>query len=139
VAALSSLVADIEDEIDPISKLRIVGPEIRLTSNTELGAFRIVQEAIRNTRRHAEAAHLQVVVTFAPDHVKLTVTDDGKGFNSEDLGDYAPEHLGLLGMSERARLLGGHLELHSSPGHGTEVEVAIPLEGPPLIHGEVGS
>jgi PAS domain S-box-containing protein len=139
VAALSSLVADIEDDADPISELRIVGPETRLTSNTELGAFRIVQEAIRNTLRHAEAAHLQVVVTFAPDQVKLTVSDDGKGFNPEDLGDYAPEHLGLLGMRERARLLGGRLDLHSSPGHGTEVEVAIPLEGPPLIHGEVGS
>jgi signal transduction histidine kinase len=139
VAALSSLVADIEDEADPISELRIVGPEIRLTSNTELGAFRIVQEAIRNTLRHAEAAHLQVVVTFAPDQVKLTVTDDGKGFNPEDLDNYAPEHLGLLGMRERARLLGGRLDLHSSPGDGTEVEVAIPLEGPPLIDGEVGS
>jgi signal transduction histidine kinase len=80
-----------------------------------------------------------VVVTFAPDQVKLTVTDDGKGFNPEDLDNYAPEHLGLLGMRERARLLGGRLDLHSSPGDGTEVEVAIPLEGPPLIDGEVGS
>ena len=67
-------------------------------------------------------AHLQVVVAFAPDQVKLSVTDDGRGFSPEDLGDYAPEHLGMLAMRERARLLGGHLDvqLGSRAGnHGT--------------------
>jgi signal transduction histidine kinase len=139
VAALSSLVADIEDEAEPVSEFKIVGTEVRLTSDTELGAFRIVQEAIRNTLRHAVATHLQVVVAFAADQVKLTVTDDGKGFSPEDLGDYAPEHLGLLGMRERARLLGGRLDVRSSLGQGTVVEVSIPLDGPQLIHSAASS
>jgi signal transduction histidine kinase len=139
VAALSSLVADIEDEAEPVSEFKIVGTEVRLTSDTELGAFRIVQEAIRNTLRHAVATHLQVVVAFAADQVKLTVTDDGKGFSPGDLGDYAPEHLGLLGMRERARLLGGRLDVRSSLGQGTVVEVSIPLDGPQLIHSAASS
>lgn len=138
VAALSSLVADIEDEDDPICELKILGSAVRLNSDTELGAFRIVQEAIRNALHHAGATHLQVTVAFAPDHVKLTVTDDGQGFSPEDLGEYAPEHLGLLGMRERARLLGGLLDVHSAPGHGTMIEVSIPLDGPQLIHDAVG-
>lgn len=139
VAALSSLIADIEDEADPVAELRVVGKEIRLPADTELGAFRIVQEAIRNALRHAGANHLRVRVEFADDQITLTVTDDGKGFDPERLSELDPEHLGLLGMRERARLLGGRLDVRSLPGQGTAVELTIPLDGTPPVRATVDS
>lgn len=126
VAALSSLVADIEDEDDPAAELRVHGTEVRLHSEVELGSFRIIQEATRNALRHAGASHLTITVTFGPDELTLSVTDDGAGFDLDGLSEQDSEHLGLLGMRERARLLGGHLEVHSAPSRGTTVVATVP-------------
>ncbi len=127
VAALSSLLADVEDEDGLASELQVSGDKARLSPEAELGAFRIVQEAVRNTLRHAQARHLWVALRFGPDEVGITVTDDGCGFSTENLDDLAPTHLGLLGMRERAHLLGGRLHVHSTLGGGTVVEALIPL------------
>lgn len=127
VAALSSLKADIEEEGDHVAELHVVGTETRLSAAIELGSFRIVQEAIRNTLRHAGASHLSVTVTFQPDNLTLSVTDDGAGFNIDSFSEQDSEHLGLLGMRERARLLGGRLEVRTGSGQGTEVVATIPL------------
>ena len=129
VAALQGLVADIEDEDDPIGELKVVGKETRLDPETELGSFRIVQEAVRNALRHAGATHLDVTVAFESQHLALAVADDGKGFRPESLGELDPEHLGILGMRERARLLSGQLNVRSEEGRGTVVEVTIPIDG----------
>ncbi len=130
VAALSSLIADIEDEAEPNTELRVFGAETRLASEVELGAFRIAQEAVRNTLGHAGASHLLVTITFGPEKLALTITDDGQGFDPVSLGTQDRQRLGLLGMHERARLLGGHLDVRSAPGQGTVVEATIPLDGP---------
>jgi signal transduction histidine kinase len=137
VAALSSLVADIEDEAGLAVKLRVIGTECRLASDAELGAFRIAQEAMRNSLRHAGASQLLVTVEFGANELALTVADDGRGFNPESLGEHGSGHLGLLGMSERTRLLGGHLQVRSAPGQGTVVEAAVPLDGPRPERGTV--
>jgi signal transduction histidine kinase len=130
VAALSSLVADIEDEDGPVAELQVVGPASRLASEIELGAFRIVQEAVRNALRHAKADNLKVTVEFAPTQLTLSVKDDGRGFGPQNLDERDLEHLGLLGMRERVRLLGGHLEIESVSEQGTVIEATIPLDGP---------
>jgi signal transduction histidine kinase len=127
-AAVSTLVADIEDEADPVAELRVRGSEIRLAPEVELGAFRIVQEAVRNSLRHADASHLTVTILFEPEELDISVTDDGKGFTLEGRGELDPEHLGILGMRERARLLSGHLDVRTAPGQGTAVEASFPLE-----------
>jgi len=139
VAALSSLVADIEDEAEPNAELRVVGTETRLASEVELGAFRITQEAVRNTLRHAGASYLLVTIAFGPEELALTITDNGQGFNPVILVEQDPQHLGLLGMRERARLLGGHLEVRSAPGQGAVIEATIPLDEPRLGRGSVAS
>ncbi len=130
VAALSSLVDDIRDDVEPVISFRVIGTETRLASEVELGAFRIAQEAVRNALRHAGATHLSIAISIEPKELALNITDDGQGFDPERLGEHDPEHLGLLGMRERARLLGGHLDVRSAPGEGTAVEARIPLDGP---------
>ena len=132
VAAISSLVADIEEEGSPMVELHVAGPEARLLPEVELGAFRIVQEAIRNSLRHARAQRIDVVVEFRPDELTLRVSDDGRGFDAEKVNEVDAEHLGLLGMRERARLLGGHLEVRTGDARGTTTLAVIPRgEGHP--------
>ena len=127
VAALSSLMDDIEDQSQLVAELRIIGTETRLDSEIELGSFRIIQEAIRNTLRHSEASFLSVTVTFGSDELTLNVEDNGSGFDPESPSERDSEHLGLLGMRERSRLLGGRLEVHSVLGRGTSVVATLPL------------
>ncbi|MHB1974754.1 MAG: sensor histidine kinase [Acidimicrobiales bacterium] len=127
VPALSSLLADIEEETELVTVLVVSGRQSRLSPDLELGAFRIVQESARNTLRHAAALQLSVTVEFGADEITLCASDDGKGFALEEVDELEGGHLGLLGMAERASLLGGHLDLRSSPGLGTVVRAVLPL------------
>ncbi|HVA75732.1 MAG TPA: ATP-binding protein [Acidimicrobiales bacterium] len=130
VAALSTLLTDAEDEATFVAELKVTGTEPHLAPEIELGVFRIVQEAVRNTLRHAGASQLLVTVGFRTDELALSVSDDGQGFVPQGLGEQDSGHLGLLGMRERTRLLGGHLDLRSAPGHGTVVEATVPFATP---------
>jgi signal transduction histidine kinase len=107
------------------------GDERRLPPEVETALFRIGQEAISNIARHAGAANAFIGVTFQPNGVVLEVEDDGRGFEPGAVRDPAPGTggWGLLGMRERASLLGGSLDLTSEPGAGTRLEVTIPLAG----------
>ncbi len=127
VAAVSSLLEDVGEQANLDTELRVTGEAVRLAPEVELGAFRITQEAVRNTLRHAAAGRLVATVGFGAGELGLTVADDGCGFVPEALDDLAAAHLGLLGMHERASLLGGHLEVRSAPGAGTVVEARVPL------------
>lgn len=126
-AALSSLLADVEVESSLATTLTVTGVVRRLSPEVELGAFRIAQEALRNVVRHARASQVELQVGFGADELVLCVVDDGGGFAPEQLAEAPTEHLGLLGMSERARLLGGSLAVRSAPGRGTRVEATVPL------------
>ena len=126
-AAISSLKADLDEGGEPVIEFRVVGTERRLIADVELGSFRIVQEALRNTLRHARANHVMVSVSFGSNELTLSVIDDGQGFNLQALSEQDSEHLGLLGMRERARLLGGQLEVRTGQGHGTQLIATIPL------------
>ena len=89
--------------------------------------FRIAQEALTNAIRHARATSVRVGLVYASTGVTLLVQDDGEGFDRSLLEDGGAEHgLGLGGMAERARLLGGTLELDSTPGWGTRIRAWIP-------------
>ncbi|MHB1716897.1 MAG: sensor histidine kinase [Acidimicrobiales bacterium] len=127
VAALSSLVVDVEEEAGLVAELEVTGVEERLSPDVELGAYRIAQEAVRNTLRHAGASRLRVALRFDPGALGLTVVDDGRGLRSSGADDVAAGHLGLLGMRERAHLLGGQVEVSSACGNGTVVEASLPL------------
>lgn len=94
-------------------------------------AFRVFQEALTNVARHAEAEAVAVSLRLDPAAVCLTVTDDGRGMDPERAAERRT--LGLLGMRERARTLGGTLDLRSGPGRGTVVEGTFPIHPPPPV------
>jgi signal transduction histidine kinase len=83
--------------------------------------YRIVQEALNNAARHAQARNVQVTVRDEPDRIHVTVRDDGVGFHSQRV-----RGLGLLGMQERVHHLGGRFAVDSSPGRGALVTVELP-------------
>jgi signal transduction histidine kinase len=93
-----------------------------------LAVYRITQEAITNTIRHAQAKQVLVIVESENGTLHLNVEDDGRGFSVEDVLEGDPTNcLGLLGMIERANLVGGECKIISTPGEGTNVEVQFQL------------
>jgi len=109
--------------------LKVLGNERRLFPETELLLFRIVQEALRNIAKHAEATRAEVEVKFDEDKITITISDDGKGFEPPESLGVLPStgKLGLAGMQERVQLLGGRLKLESKPGKGTTIFVEAPV------------
>jgi len=100
-----------------------VGVERRLPPETELSLFRMAQEGLNNVLHHAQAQHAWVKLCFADAEVSLKIRDDGRGFEvPESPAEFAPGgHYGLLGMHERAELIGARLEIQSKLGSGTEL------------------
>lgn len=128
VSALRGFLADVAETTDLHTDLQVRGEQVRLAPDVELGAYRIAQEAANNVVRHADAGKLAVTVTFTDRELRIQVTDDGRGFDSGAVdAQLAAGHLGMLGMRERAVLAGGRLTVSSQPGHGTVVEVVIPV------------
>ncbi len=128
IPAVRSLVKGLQESDGIAADLNVLGEERRFSPEVELLLFRIVQEALNNIRRHAQASDTRVVIEFAKDKVKLTITDNGRGFSLPGRVDDLPRSgkLGLAGMQERARLLGGTLEVKSAPGKGTILIVEVP-------------
>ncbi len=113
------------------TSLEISGRPGRLPADTELGLFRIAQEALNNSARHARASRLEVTLDFASEEVRLRVSDNGTGIPDRGNGETEhPRGLGLIGMRERAEMLGGSLTIRTGQGVGTVVEVTVPA-GPP--------
>jgi two-component system NarL family sensor kinase len=111
-----------------IVTVEVVSGSRPLPARVEAGLYRIAQEAITNVVRHAAARHLTARLTTQPAQVQLTITDDGRGF---DPGQVPVNRYGLVGLNERAKLLGGRLTVQSSPGAGTRLDVVVPLGGRP--------
>ncbi len=94
----------------------------------EENLLRMGQEALTNVIKHSEAARADIELEFGVQNVLLKITDDGRGFNPETAVGPQDGHFGLLGMSERAKRLGGKVQIESAPGRGTTVRVEIPVE-----------
>ncbi len=128
IPALRSLVKDLQEYEGIDTSLKVAGKERRFSFEFESLLFRIAQEALNNIRRHAQASEAKVVIDFTGDKVKVTITDNGRGFELLGGVDDLPRSgkLGLAGMQERARLLGGTLEVKSTPGKGTTLVIEVP-------------
>ncbi|PHJ39553.1 ATPase [Desulforamulus profundi] len=107
----------------------VKGKAARFQPEIELSLFRIMQEALNNILRHAEATRVEVILEFKEDGVLLTVQDNGKGMQELPQSFYEflkQGKLGLIGMSERVKLFGGKLQLASTPGNGTILTITLP-------------
>jgi signal transduction histidine kinase len=128
VPALDMLARDTSTILKIPVNFQIPGSERRLQPEVELALYRIAQEALSNVVRHAHASHAKVHLEFTEQVITLTITDDGCGFEvPESPAEMAPVgHFGLLGMQERAVLVGARLTIGSAPGQGTHVDVILP-------------
>ncbi|MBK8464772.1 MAG: PAS domain S-box protein [Chloracidobacterium sp.] len=104
-------------------------PKDRLDQETETHLYRISQEALNNIAKHAEAEHVTVLLERREQSLILIIEDDGKGFDpvKKRAARQSGKGLGLVGMEERAILIGGDIEIESSPGKGTTIYVRVPF------------
>jgi signal transduction histidine kinase len=102
------------------------GESRTLSPEVKTAAFRIAQEAVTNVLRHARARNIWVSLATRPSDVELRVRDDGLGFDLGILRRAPAASFGLSSMEERVRLVGGQIEIRTSPGAGTEVRARFP-------------
>jgi signal transduction histidine kinase len=100
--------------------------DARLPQDLETAVYRIVQEGLSNVAKHARARTCRVSITRAGDQVRVAIEDDGAGFAPAPDGDAVRSGLGLIGVRERATLLGGTLNVVTAAGEGTRLYVDLP-------------
>jgi signal transduction histidine kinase len=136
--ALEMLVRDVASKAGVEAAFHVSGSPRRLSEELELTVYRIAQEALNNVEQHARARQVNLSLHFNLEEVLLEVADDGVGFevpeHPEELARKG--HFGLLGMRERAALVGGRLELRATPGQGTRLRVHLPIRGAPAGGGK---
>jgi two-component system NarL family sensor kinase len=123
--ALDRLAEEISDRSGLQVSFKTVGGNRPLPLRIEVGLYRIAQEALTNIQRHADATTVKMQLTVTTGHVKLIVEDDGRGFDPDAI---SKNSFGLIGVNERARLLGGTFRIESSTGAGARAEIIVPLE-----------
>jgi signal transduction histidine kinase len=121
------------DEVESRGSLRVevsvIGEEKNLAAPVRLAIFRMTQEALTNTIKHSGASKAKVELTYREDLVSVMIADNGRGFDmNQVMSDKIYQSWGLLGMQERAFLLGGQVRIESQPGAGTRVMITIPYQ-----------
>jgi two-component system sensor histidine kinase DegS len=130
--ALKRLASDVATHSGVETSVKVLGTERRLPVEAELVLFRIAQEALRNVWKHAEATSAEVTVEFTKEKIWVIVSDNGRGFDILKMRDSVKSgKLGLAGMVERAKLLGGTLVVSSEPGKGTTLIAELPAQTVP--------
>jgi two-component system, NarL family, sensor kinase len=134
--AANGLLPALEHELQRVSdysglatQLTITGEAMYLDAETELVLFRMVQEALTNTVKHAQATRIHIIVTYNPQNLHLVIEDNGQGFVPAHQGG-PQQGNGLGNLQQRARLLGGHCDINSAPGLGTRIIIIININTP---------
>lgn len=132
VPTLRKFIQDYEDKTKIRTKFELYGREYRLPSGMEVAIYRLVQEAFSNVYKHANASYVTLDLTFQAKMVKITVQDNGTGF---DVGIVEAKlgrgiNFGMIGMQERVELLEGRMDIDSQLGAGTKISMLIPIGSP---------
>ncbi len=127
--ALEMLARDLGPHGTMLIHFEKTGEPRRMAPETEIALYRIAQEALTNAWRHSQASEVWLSVQFAETQVVVRVRDNGKGFVFST--QTAPQHFGMMGMQERAGLIGARLQIQSEPGAGTTVTVQAPMIAAP--------
>lgn len=125
IAAINSLIADIDKNMDLVIKFSVTGEPRRLGSYQEIVLFRVIQESLTNIVRHSGVNQAIISIEFHEDDLILSVSDRGIGFNLKDVNQ-DHQNWGLIGMRERVNSIGGKLIIKSNPGNGTDIIASVP-------------
>ena len=130
ITALSQHVQTIRQQYGLKGEFEVCGFDRRLPPEMETAVYRIVQEALTNVVRHAEATRVDVLLKHNGSHFYLIIEDNGKGFDPLRMMSelVVSDHLGIIGIRERAEMLGGILTLDSSIGNGTTLKIEVPYD-----------
>jgi signal transduction histidine kinase len=126
VSAIPRVVEPLVDRSASKIDVRIAGEPVRLSAASEMNLLRIAQEAVANAVKHGGAGHIQVDLEYGSEAVRLSVWDDGRGFDPAQASSAG--HFGLLDMKERAQSLGSLLEVQSALDKGTRISVMVQLK-----------
>ncbi|TAE77120.1 MAG: sensor histidine kinase [Verrucomicrobia bacterium] len=129
-AALEVIATSLRSDQAPDIRISLSGEARHLPPGTEFHLLRIAQEAITNAIKHASTLSIQITLDYRADEVRLSIEDDGLGFESSNTQPGHEPHFGLLGMRERAAKIGAQLDIVSSPGNGCQVRVSVPIADP---------
>jgi len=127
--SLRDYVANWEAQSGIVCRLHLE-TDLRVPTGSELQVLRIIQEALANVRKHSKAEHADVWVGQVDSRIRITVQDDGVGFNPAELGRAEFPRFGLSTMRERAESVGALFQLESTPGAGTRVTIEVPAQIP---------
>ncbi len=125
VPTIRRLLESLKERIKISTDIVVLGPEKRIESYVEVGIFRIIQEALNNVEKHAQASHVRVAFEFLNHAIKAVIEDDGIGFENSDQVNSGS--FGLMGMKERMQLLDGELVIESKVGCGTKIRIKVSL------------
>jgi signal transduction histidine kinase len=124
------LIQSLETEVRMIEKLgmlqpvfRVYGQPVPIATDKSLIIFRIVQEALHNVVKHAQATLVEMHVHFSPEHIRLTIADNGKGFDGAASNEKGS---GIRNMTDRARVIGAEFNMQPAPANGTLITITIP-------------
>lgn len=128
IPTLRKYTRDYEDKNRIRTVFETRGKEYRLSSAMEAAVFRLIQEALTNAAKHGDPTHVVVEIAYQTQLVKISIRDNGRGFNTEILEQKANQHVhfGLIGMRERVELLEGRMEIESAENQGTKIVIHIP-------------
>lgn len=129
IPALSRYIESLKERYNLEVEINCTGQRRRLNSLVEVALYRLVQEALQNTIKHANASKIVINLEMDAEHISAVIKDNGVGFDAENyLKEPRPDSYGLIGMKERLEILGGQLSVRSYPGEGTELLAMLPLD-----------
>lgn len=131
VPALRQLVSKLEERKILKTDFQVNGKERALEKHVEVTLFRIIQEGLNNIHRHAGVSEGRLRLLFSPNDLSILISDEGQGFDMAETEEMRKNgtgngHFGILGMEERAKLIGASLNVISNPGEGTKIHVKLP-------------
>jgi len=112
-----------------LSGVVVSGSTANLPGSIAHQLLRVAQEAVANVTKHADARRVELRLKVAGNQLHLHISDNGRGFEEEDVFRSPRGHFGLIGIRERIRRIGGTVQVHSIPGQGTTLDVIVPLLG----------
>lgn len=129
IPTIRKQIQDFEEKTRIHSTFELTGREIRLSSSMETAIYRLIQEALSNIQKHADASNVKLVLGYYDEELHIQINDNGRGFTKEVSSHQSDgAHYGIVGMYERIELLDGKIDIETAVDKGTLITIVIPLK-----------